>query len=254
MATYRGILVDDVNYDPKAKTFALYSSSGDLIAEMKREEYLSQPSIRTLGHTNGRHRKSYTPFHRSAAFQSGNTVDWRAINFSVAGLASGGWVTFDVSEPKPVTHSGIRAGEIIAPRAWRVDGDRLFSVYMNDEWLPGKPIQGDPRDKASHGVHAFKDRSSIVQYLWHKSAAALFDGHIEAMLGIPSENRKPKGFVIGTVAMWGEIVEHERGWRGEFGRIASIDSAHNADITSQAALDALRLRYGVSASENRSAA
>ncbi|MGB9413388.1 MAG: hypothetical protein WCB26_19560 [Pseudolabrys sp.] len=29
-------------------------------------------------------------------------------------------------------------------------------------------------------------------------------------------------FVIGSVAMWGEVIEHEHGWRSEFAAVRSI--------------------------------
>jgi len=31
------------------------------------------------------------------------------------------------------------------------------------------------------------------------------------------------GHVFGTVALWGEVIEHEEGFRGEFGKVNSID-------------------------------
>ena len=40
-------------------------------------------------------------------------------------------------------------------------------------------------------------------------------------------------FVIGSVAMWGEVIEHENGWRSEFAAVRSI-----IDITGNVALGA----------------
>jgi len=60
-------------------------------------------------------------------------------------------------------HEGIRAGEIIAYRAWRVivpslfrsGDDRLRSVYMRDYvWHPNEPASGDVR---AHGIYSFRD-------------------------------------------------------------------------------------------------
>jgi hypothetical protein len=62
-----------------------------------------------------------------------------------------------------LTHEGIRAGEIIAYRAWRVISPGLFrsrdellhSVYMRDYvWLPDQPASGDVK---THGIYSFRD-------------------------------------------------------------------------------------------------
>src|SRR5262249_57393480 len=59
---------------------------------------------------------------------------------------------------KRLKHEGIRAGEIIAYRAWRVidpgsfssGDDRLHSVFMQDYvWHPDEPASGDVR---THGI------------------------------------------------------------------------------------------------------
>src|SRR5438067_8448858 len=63
---------------------------------------------------------------------------------------------------KAIRHSGIRVGEIIGGRAWRVGPwrlrrgeDRLRSVYMTDYvWEPSKPASGDVR---THGIYSFRD-------------------------------------------------------------------------------------------------
>jgi hypothetical protein len=49
---------------------------------------------------------------------------------------------------------------------------------------------------------------------------------------------------LGTIEMWGEIVEHERGYRASFARVKSIDIITRDDklpIT----IEELRDRYGV---------
>jgi hypothetical protein len=71
-------------------------------------------------------------------------------------------------------HEGIRAGEIIAYRAWRViitswfrsGDDRLHSVYMRDYvWHPGEPASGDV---TTHGIYSFREViRSEEQYGYH---------------------------------------------------------------------------------------
>jgi len=107
-------------------------------------------------------------------------------------------------------HEGIRVGEIIAYRAWRVFGsgwlgrgdDRLHSVLMVDYvWQPDDPASGDIR---THGIYSFRDVvRSTGDY------------------GYDTGLRGP--LLFGEVKIWGEIVEHEAGYRSEFGKIVSLD-------------------------------
>ncbi len=94
-------------------------------------------------------------------------------------------------------HDGIRLGEIIAYRAWRVivppwfgsNDDRLHSVAMrNYIWYPNKP------------AYVIRSRH---EYGYDPCA----DGPL----------------LFGKVKIWGEIVEHEEGYRSEFGKIVSLD-------------------------------
>ncbi len=103
-------------------------------------------------------------------------------------------------------HEGIRAGEIIAYRAWRVmaprwfGDDRLHSVYMRDYvWLPDEPASGDVK---THGIYSFRDViRSAAEYSYSTDGVLLF----------------------GKVKIWGEVVEHEAGYRSQFGKIVSLD-------------------------------
>jgi hypothetical protein len=108
-----------------------------------------------------------------------------------------------------IRHSGLRLGEIIGYRAWRVieprwfrrGDDRLHSVYISDYvWEPDKPASGDVR---RHGVYSFRDVITSRQEYGYPMAS----GHL----------------LFGRVKIWGEVVEHESGYRSEFARIASLD-------------------------------
>jgi hypothetical protein len=107
-------------------------------------------------------------------------------------------------------HEGIRAGEIIAYRAWRVisagwfrNGDdyRLHSVNRRDYvWHPDEPASGDVR---THGIYSFRDViRSKDEYGYGPGDEPL---------------------LFGKVKIWGEVVEHEAGYRSEFAKIASLD-------------------------------
>ena len=102
-------------------------------------------------------------------------------------------------------HEGLRVGEIIAYRAWRVTrtaDDLLHSVAMRDYvWYPDRLASGDVR---SHGIYSFRHViRSTDDYGYDKGAIA--------------------PFLFGKVKIWGEIVEHEAGYRSQFARIVSLD-------------------------------
>jgi len=114
--------------------------------------------------------------------------------------------------PVRLKHEGVRVGEIIAYRAWRVlinsggrfrrgGDDRLHSVYMRDYvWHPEEPASGDVR---THGIYSFRHAvRSNEEYGYNVGAGLL---------------------LFGKVKIWGEVVEHEAGYRSEFGKIMSLD-------------------------------
>jgi hypothetical protein len=107
-----------------------------------------------------------------------------------------------------VPHEGIRVGEIIAYRAWRVVertwfhkiDDRLHSVYVEDYvWHPDEPASGDIRE---HGIYSFRH---VIRNNKDYGCGA----------NVP--------LLFGKVKIWGEIVEHELGYRSEFAKIISLD-------------------------------
>jgi len=79
--------------------------------------------------------------------------------------------------------------------------DRLRSVFMRDYvWHPDEPASGDVR---THGIYSFRD-------VIHSRAEYGYPGSVGPLL-------------LGKVKIWGEIVEHEAGYRSEFGKIVSLD-------------------------------
>jgi hypothetical protein len=120
-------------------------------------------------------------------------------------------VTISVKEPAAtLKHDGIRVGEIIAYRAWRVidsrwfrsGDDRLHSVYMRDYvWHPDQPASGDV---TTYGIYSFRD---VIRSNEDYGYVKLSDGPL----------------LFGKIKIWGEVVEHEGGYRSQFGKIASLD-------------------------------
>jgi len=105
---------------------------------------------------------------------------------------------------------GIRVGEIIAYRAWRVilppwfrtSDDHLHSVAMRDYvWYSDKPACGDVR---THGIYSFR---RVIRCKHEYGYDPCADGPL----------------LFGKIKIWGEIVEHEEGYRSEFGKIVSLD-------------------------------
>lgn len=102
--------------------------------------------------------------------------------------------------------TGIRAGEIIGWRVWWVvHGTSLLrSTYTNALWEPDGIMRGRPhpyRTVEPTGVHCWKDKDTAIDYATQEIGRA----------------------VIGTVKIWGEVIEFEKGYRAEFAKINSLD-------------------------------
>ncbi len=138
--------------------------------------------------------------------------------------------TCDYTGTRPRKGTNLRAGEIVAFRAWRVrPTNRLFSVAFDGyEWFPGEPAEGDPDIKLDNefaaGVHAFKDFKSAEEYIWRCCCHAQ----------IP--------YVLGEVALWGTVHEHSLGYRAQFAKPTKFQLLYRFPETN---LEALRARFGI---------
>jgi hypothetical protein len=94
---------------------------------------------------------------------------------------------------------------------------------MGHAWLPHIAVQGDPYAEGA-GVHAFKSLDEAFKYA---------DQAINWIF--PSG-----GVVVGHVALWGDVIEHEHGYRAQYGSVHSILNEANDNPK----LDLLRRRYG----------
>lgn len=241
MATYRGQEIDEVEYNRRSETYALISPAGEIVAELKRHELHSQPQLKQVRHTSGKHRRARSAFYSYTSGQSGGTGQAGAFVFSGTLLT---WTSS--ANSKPIPHAGIRAGEVIAYRGWAVKkGGRLFSIYKHEhEWLPDRPMMGDTRNE--YGVHAFKTVEATREYAECYSTGVMWGTVSIIMLpnGDLSFKNNTSTYAIGTVALWGEVVEHEDGYRAEFAKILTIDSVIGP--ADDGTLDALRTRYSLS--------
>jgi hypothetical protein len=98
----------------------------------------------------------------------------------------------------------IRAGEIIGWRFWKLRDGLLFSVFVAYAWRPDVLERSSSKHCAfkNAGYHAFRDEEQAEQ------AVSIYPCISPA--------------VIGSVAMWGEVIEHKHGWRSEYAAVRSI--------------------------------
>lgn len=214
----------------------------------------------------GRYRPTSPPYYsgpgRAAGISTGRTVKTAPnpikpifpIAFPGTGFYSTGpggviWLGYDEWRPEPLKTSAVIAGEIIAVRAWRArriplsaKPRTLRSLYQDEVvWRPGQTMTGDVgRDGHGVGVHAYKDNSAEAtrlfrEYVGSYSLVAIYKGD---------------DIIIGKVKLWGDVVEHEHGYRAEFAKIVSLDEVAGGMVTLSPPIQSqilapLREQYGV---------
>jgi hypothetical protein len=166
------------------------------------------------------------------------------------------WVGEDRARPRhALKRDGVIAGEIVGYRCWRIENGLLRSVYQTDVWQPREILAGrELGDWDQRGIHAWKDSGSneyhdyIRSYLNREndpfswviigSGSAIQRGH---------HTPRP-AMVTGTVFLWGDVVEHQRGYRAEYARVRSLDWLYpDAPMMGreEESLNQLRAKYGV---------
>lgn len=104
---------------------------------------------------------------------------------------------FVANSNPPIESSPPIISDLITYRCWNINRHGLLtSVYMsNVVWLPHQPLEAPDINNTSTGIHSFKSLSDAYSY--------------------PAE-------VVGAVQIWGEVIEHEKGYRSQFAKIHSI--------------------------------
>jgi hypothetical protein len=122
----------------------------------------------------------------------------------------------------------IRAGEIIGWRFWKLSHGLLYSVFVSYTWHPGV----FERSSSKH-IGLKEPRVSRIQRRRAGRARGVLAPYISPA-------------IIGSVAMWGEVIEHQHGWRSEYAAVRSITKiTGDRDFSSkQQLLLALREKYG----------
>ena len=106
------------------------------------------------------------------------------------------------SQPGRQSRSLFRSGEIYAPRIWVFDDEYLYGPsFWHKRWEHDEPVALPTIDHTLHGVYAFKDERLLYEWL--------------------RENQKAP-VIVGRVRLWGSVIEYERGWRAQFGRVDAL--------------------------------
>lgn len=135
----------------------------------------------------------------------------------------------------PLESSGVVVGEIYAWRAWDVLIDKetfwggtqpkiLESLYHNHIWPPGE-TQYAPNvpDFEEGGFYGFKESGDAWEYAQDFCNRVFISKSAPSRLKRPGRRKPTVLVVLGKVKMWGKIVEHDNGFRGEFAKIHSLD-------------------------------
>jgi hypothetical protein len=176
-----------------------------------------------------------------ASTPSGATQGTNSANVG-AGAVNSATVNSTYSE-RAIEEAGIRAGEIIGYRAWWLDKEGfLHSMYVQDfRWEPGKTYRA-----CCYGwIRANSDYDRLplqyngVGYHAYKSLEEVKETYTLA----------PGGPVVyGQVAMWGDVMECERGYRAEYAKVHKIIGFAYPRLLAPwrfVTLIKLRRRYGV---------
>lgn len=138
-----------------------------------------------------------------------------------------------VPEPIDIPHDGLRLGEITGWRSWRVRDDFLMSLHVEEMWPPGHAMTGKPEGNGASNLPGI--------YAWKESRHAL-----KHMLDTPTAGI----MVCGSVELWGDIIEHQTGYRASFAKPKTLDWLHGMKHKEgQTLLEHLRQKYGISAKE-----
>ena len=221
---------------------------------------------------NGRNRKPSPSSHRDptdGANPSPGGItwipipQWRALNTSAFPISAGvdpgaddtGVTQYDFKSviyrfkkltPSVIPYAGVRAGEITGHRMWIVLADlELCSFAHHFIWQPNATIEGkidEVVDKCVWrliygGVYSFNGLEHIAKELQEWNLLFPNEFYFDPVC---TRTYTIYGFAIGTVKCWGEVVEHEKGYRAQYAKLHTIDS-----VVGPVDLTELRKKYNV---------
>lgn len=158
---------------------------------------------------------------------------------------------WETVSPLSRPHDGIVAGEIIGYRTWYVlDDYSLFSIVSNAIWQPDKVMSGEVEkvvDERTNwpepiwgGVYSYRDSSdpNISGWLNARTGITYPRAYALRKQSIFQEiedtpiygNTKLEyvniiGIASGSIRCWGEVHEHEKGYRAQFARVNGFSYA-----------------------------
>lgn len=264
---FKGYEIAYVQHNKADRTYSLYGPD-DLVQWIITEQaYICNAKLGSLPH--GRHRRTNSPGNSSpltladyakrtiadiTGFDPGADDDTYGTSPIITALPRATWrlinnTGFEERLKPPLKRDGIIAGEIIGYRCWRIEDGLLRSVYQKDIWQPQAVLEGrELGDWDERGIHAWKDPASkqyhdyIRVYLNEPD-----DMYSRFIFGRNRNNTRP-AMATGTVFLWGDVVEHVRGYRAEYARVRSLDWLYpDADMMGRETivLDDLRRTYNV---------
>lgn len=203
---------DSTTQDPNSITITGATTTGALVAHQAAVQAAYQQAYQGSGIVTG-----ITSY--GGAYGGGGTTTWASTGYGHAGVNYvpssvpnySGWsvnlVPMATAQLAPeynykaIPYEGMRPGEIIAYRCWPIRRGFLWSTAAERAWAPNEPMEAeDGHLEKGLGVYAFKSMSRVVQDFGMMTECA-----------------------FGTVELWGEVVEHEVGYRAQYARIRSID-------------------------------
>lgn len=160
-------------------------------------------------------------------------------------------ISWDLTKPSApaIPYAGIRAGELTGYRAWHVvEGNQLCSLAHHFIWEPNATIEGDINkvvwsdygtfEQLYGGVYCFDTKNKLA--LEELKATLVHYPTFMSLESNPTHSILLTGMAFGTIKLWGEVIEHELGYRGQFAKLTSID-----EVIGVADIDALRRKYNV---------
>ena len=90
------------------------------------------------------------------------------------------------------------------------------------------------------GVYSHKESNDLISEIriWGTMTANA-DAFQLAFFGGWCPLNETKTLVRGTIKMWGEVVEHDTGYRAEFAKIVSLDEVATGEVD----IETLRRKY-----------
>lgn len=198
---------------------------------------------------HGRNWKPTPSSHRHPADRTNSGVDPGSQDTTAITFHTN--ITYPIfAEPvaPSIPHAGIRAGELTGYRLWWVtEAMDLCSLAHHFIWQPGATIEGKIDEPVDTNLFRLFDPLYGGVYCFFDFAGAEKDIRDVCKTTFPKigyfdyfHNIKVLGVAWGTIKLWGEVVEHERGYRAQFAKLTSLDGSHGAFYLSD-----LRRKYNV---------